>query len=257
MKNKLTVAMLAAVILATITAACKKASTTDDATPTTTTTIGAGVPDVYKKIYGATSITIEGNFVVIKATSLPDHKSPYYQNTQWSSKYEAYNGTNTLWNQNPNSISESDCTYKIPLNPVVATTHATTPLGPMGVAINGVPIFNQYAAGGAALTGEINSFDQYDGHPQQQGQYHYHDEPYYLTTTKGKDALVGFLLDGFPVYGPTENGKTISNGDLDTYHGHFAVTADYPNGIYHYHTTAASPYINGSGFYGTSGTVSN
>jgi hypothetical protein len=255
MKSNITIFIVAVAVTATITVACKKASTTNDST-TTTTVIGTGVPDVYKKMYGATSITIEGNYVVIKATSLPDHKSPYYQNTQWSSKYEAYNGTNTAWNQNPNTIAESDCTYKIPLNPTVASTHATTPLGPMGVAINGVPIFNQYAAGGAALTGEINSFDQYDGHPQQQGQYHYHAEPYYLTTNKGKDALVGFLLDGFPVYGPTENGKTISNSDLDTYHGHFAVTADYPNGIYHYHTTAAAPYINGSGFYGTAGTIS-
>jgi len=256
MKNKLMGLLLTGAVLATITAACKKDSSSGDTSTTTTTTIGAGVPDVYKKIYGATSITIEGSYVVIKATSLPDHKSPYYQGTQWSSKYETYNGTNTLWNQNPNTIAESDCTYKIPLNPTVASTHASTPLGPMGVAVNGVPIFNQYAAGGAALTGEINSFDQYDGHPQQQGMYHYHAEPYYLTTTKGKDALVGFLLDGFPVYGPTENGKTISNSDLDTYHGHFAVTADYPNGIYHYHTTAAAPYINGSGFYGTAGTIS-
>src|SRR4051794_28188546 len=118
MKNKLLGLITTTVILATITAACKKDSSSgsDSTTTTTTTTIGAGVPDVYKKIYGATSIYIEGSYVVIKATSLPDHKSPYYQNTQWAStKYEAYNGTNTLWNQNPNTIAESDCTYKIPL----------------------------------------------------------------------------------------------------------------------------------------------
>jgi len=254
MKNYLMGYMVTAALLTTINTACKKTSTVD---ATTGTTIGAGVPDVYKKIYGATSIYIDGSYVVIKATSLPDHKSPYYQGTQWAStKYEVYNGTNTLWNQNPNTITESDCTYRIPLNPTVATTHASTPLGPMGVALNGVPIFNQYAAMGAALTNEINSFDQYDGHPQQQGMYHYHAEPYYLTTNKGKDALLGFLLDGFPVYGPTENGKTISNSDLDVYHGHFGVTADYPNGIYHYHVTTAAPYINGNGFYGTAGTVS-
>jgi len=251
-------AMLITVLLISGFIACKKTSDTSTSTgTTTTTTIGTGVPDVYKKIYGATSITVEGSYIVIKATSLPDHKSPYYQNTQWAStKYEAYNGTNTLWNQNPNVIAEADCTYKIPMNPTVATTHAATPMGAMGVALNGVPIFNQYAAGGAALTGEINSFDQYDGHPQQQGMYHYHAEPYYLTTAKGKDALIGFLLDGFPVYGPTEGGKTIANSDLDVYHGHTGVTADYPNGIYHYHITNAAPYINGNGFYGTAGTVS-
>ncbi|MEO8887385.1 MAG: YHYH protein [Mucilaginibacter sp.] len=239
---------------------CKKDNSLTSTTTTTTTTKTTGtapVPDIYKKIYNTTDMYVDGNYLVIKTTSLPDHKSPYYKNTQWAStKYEAYNGTNPLWNQNPNTIAESDITFKIPLNPTVATTHSATPLGPMGVAINGVPIFNQYAAGGTPLTGEVNSFDQYNGHPQQQGQYHYHAEPYYLTTTKGKDALIGFLLDGFPVYGPMENGKTITNADLDAYHGHIAATADYPGGIYHYHTTAADPYINGNGFYGTPGTVS-
>jgi hypothetical protein len=63
-------------------------------------------------------------------------------------------------------------------------------------------------------------------------------------------------LDGFPVYGPTENGKLLTSADLDAYHGHTTVTADFPNGIYHYHFTADYPYLNGNGFYGTSGTVS-
>jgi hypothetical protein len=256
MKNKLFVSTSSILMLLVIICACKKNSS-DDSSSTTTTTIGAGVPDVYKKIYGATDIEISGNYVVIKATSLPDHKSPYYLGTQWAStKYEAYNGTNTNWSQNPNTIAESDVTYKIPLNPTVASTHQATPGGPIGVAINGVPLFDQYAAMGSPLTSEINSFDQYGGHPQQQGMYHYHAEPFYLTATKGKDALIGFLLDGFPVYGPTENGKTITNADLDIYHGHTSATADYPNGIYHYHITSTDPYINGSGFYGTPGTVS-
>lgn len=248
-------------LLFVATVSCKKDSTGTTTTTTSTSvlntpTIGTGVPAVFKKIYNAKEIYVEGNYVVIKVTSLPDHKSPYYKGTQWAAtQYEAYNGTNPLWNQNPNTIAESDVTFKIPLNPAVATTHTSTPMGPMGVAINGVPIFNQYAAGGSPLTGEKNSFDQYDGHPQQQGMYHYHAEPYYLTTAKGKDALLGFLLDGFPVYGPLEGGKTITNTDLDVYHGHFAVTADYPAGIYHYHTTDADPYINGNQFYGTAGTL--
>jgi hypothetical protein len=67
--------------------------------------------------------------------------------------------------------------------------------------------------------------------------------------------LLGFLLDGFPVYGPLENSITITNADLDAYHGHTHATADFPNGIYHYHFTAAAPYLNGSGFKGTAGTV--
>ena len=232
--------------------ACKKDSTTQ-----TNNTTSDSIPSVYKTVYGATDMYVSGDYLYIKCTGLPDHKSPYYQGTQWSAQYEAYNGSNTKWSQNPNKIASFNYTFKIPVNPKVATTHSATPGGPIGVAINGVPIFNQYAAMGAALTGEINSFDQYNGHPQQQGGYHYHLEPVYLTTNKGKSALLGFLLDGFPLYGPTENGKTITNADLDAYHGHSTTTTEYPNGIYHYHTTDADPYINGSGFYGAPGTVSN
>ncbi|QHV97092.1 YHYH protein [Spirosoma endbachense] len=231
-------------------------STTATGTTTSTVSVGTGVPDVYKKIYGASEIYVEGTNIVIKTKGRPDHKSPYYKGTQWeSSLYEAYNGTNTKFGANPNTISEFSLTFKIPMNPQIEASHAATPLGSIGIALNGVAFFNQYAAMRAALTNEINGFDQYGGHPQQQGQYHYHVEPTYLTKNKGKDALLGFLLDGFPVYGPQENGKTVTNADLDSYHGHSHATADYPNGIYHYHITAEDPYLNGSGFYGKAGTV--
>ena len=119
------------------------------------------------------------------------------------------------------------------MNPVVNSAHACTPREPMGVVLNGVAIFNHYAAPGDDLTNEINSFDQYNGHPQQQGGYHYYLEAAYLTSLLGAEALIGFLLDGFPVYGPKENGVAVTNADLDIYHGYSHATADYPNGIYH------------------------
>lgn len=211
------------------------------------------VPDVYRKIYGASSIARSGDYILIKTTGIPDHKSPYFQNTEWAiAQYEAYTGTNTAWKQNPNKIVSFSYTFRLPVAPKEAATKSATAGGPIGVALNGVPFFNQYAAMQAPLTDEVNSFDQYNGHPAPAGDYHYHAEPTYLTANKGKEALVGFLLDGFPVYGPTENGKLVTN--LDKYHGHSHATADFPSGIYHYHITAADPYINGSGYYGTPGT---
>ena len=136
------------------------------------------------------------------------------------------------------------------------SSHPATPMGAIGFALNGVPLFNQYAAGGVALGNEKKGFDQYYGHPQQQGAYHYHVEPLYLTTvTATKSSLLGFLLDGFPVYGPEENGTLVVNDSLDVYHGHTHATVDFPGGIYHYHITSTDPYLNGSGFYGFPGTV--
>jgi YHYH protein len=217
---------------------------------------GGSLPAVYNKIYGATSITYDGTWVTIKCNALPDHKSAYYATS--NPLYEAFSGTTfsgVTFAKNPNSINTQNITLKIPANPVVAATHAATPMGVMGVALNGVPLFNQYAAGGSPLTNEITSFDQWWGHPQQTGMYHYHVEPKYLTTVKAtKSSLMGFLLDGFPVYGPEDDGG-ITPSNLDVYHGHAHATTDYPSGIYHYHFSTAAPYLNGNGFYGTAGTV--
>jgi hypothetical protein len=235
---------------------CKKDDTTTTITTPSTSIVTVPI-DIYKKIYGATEVYADGDFAVVKTTNMPDHKSPYFKGTQWeSTKYEAYNGTNTQFVLNPNRIAAQNITFRFPLKPAVDAAHSATPLGAIGIAINGVVLFNQYAAMNAPLTNEINSFDQYNAHPQQQGSYHYHVEPTYLTTTKGKSALIGFLLDGYPVYGSQENGKTITNSDLDVYHGHTSATAEFPNGIYHYHFTNEAPYLNGSGFYGVKGTVS-
>ena len=217
---------------------------------------GSTLPAVYNKIYGATSITFDGTWVTIKCNALPDHKSAYYPAA--NPLHENFSGTTFgggTFAINPNTISTQNITLKIPVNPALNAAHSATPMGVIGVALNGVPFFNQYAAGGTPLTGEINSFDQWWGHPQNSGLYHYHVEPLYLTTVKAtKWALMGFLLDGFPVYGPKEENNTDPTG-LDVYHGHTHVTIDYQAGIYHYHFTAAAPYLNGNGFYGTPGTV--
>ena len=222
----------------------------------TVTSSSPTLPSVYNKIYGATSITFDGTWVTIKYNALPDHKSAYYPVA--NPLHENFAGTTFgggTFAQNPNSISTQLITLKIPVNPVVAATHAATPMGVMGVSLNGVPLFNQYAAGGSPLTGEINSFDQWWGHPQMTGMYHYHVEPLYLTTVKStKWGIMGFLLDGFPVYGPKEENNTDPTG-LDVYHGHTHATVDFPSGIYHYHFSTAAPYLNGNGFYGTAGTV--
>lgn len=227
--------------------------------PEATATNPVAVPAVYSKIYGATSITNDGIYITIKTNGMPDHKSVYYPVA--NPLYEAFSGTTFGGNgfvKNPNTIATQTLTFNIPVNPVVAVTHAATPLGPIGVALNGVALFNQYAGpNNQALTGEIASFDKYYGHPQQTGQYHYHVEPLYLTTVKSvKSGLMGFLLDGFPVYGPQEeNGTVVTSAAVDAYHGHVHATIDYPTGIYHYHFTSDAPYLNGNGFYGTAGTV--
>ena len=218
-------------------------------------TEGNDVPEIYQKIYSASDMYLEDGFVVIQVNGVPDHNSPYFDASD--DRNVAYSGTNENFNLNPNRIDlNANYTYKIPLNPTAASNPRPTQLGSIGVALNGVSFYNQYAGpNNQPLTDEIDSFDQYNGHPQRVGEYHYHVEPTYLTQSQGNNVLLGFLLDGFPVYGPFENGARVVNSLLDEYHGHEHVTADYPEGIYHYHITNEDPYLNGSGFFGSAGTI--
>ena len=40
-------------------------------------------------------------------------------------------------------------------------------------------------------------------------------------TSSDKSALVGYLLDGFPIYGPEDElGNSLTTADLNEYHGH-------------------------------------
>jgi len=231
-------------------------SSSDDDSTTDPNTTQYDITPILTKFTGTgLTVSVNGNSVTFTTQNLPDHKSPYWPTN--NALYEAYNGSNSSFHLNPNKISSQNISITVPLKPSEASNKQATSLGPIGVSVNGVVFYNQYAGpNNQALTNEINSFDQFLGHPQQSGQYHYHVEPTSLTGQFGNSAFLGLLADGFPVYGPVENGKTITNSDLDAYHGHLSATVDFPNGIYHYHITPnEDPYINGNGFYGTPGNI--
>jgi YHYH protein len=148
--------------------------------------------------------------------------------------------------------------YVIPLCPKGAGRTTPTELGVIGVSVEGVPLYNQYAAGGLPIgLGELDTFDQWNGHPDPSGVYHHHKTPYFLTRVlhRNNNRILGYLLDGFPVYGPIENGRYVRNDELDAAHGHRHRTVDFggPEGMYHYHFTDTFPYINGAGYRGTPG----
>jgi len=226
-------------------------ASTGTSTPSTpaapaASTAATSLPAMYARFGNGTQISLSGTTVVIATKDLPDHKSPY-----WGAGSALYEAPQPGMFVNPNMISAQNITFRIPASPARATP-SSTPLGPIGVATNGVALFNQYAAGMQPLGPEIQSFDRYNGHPTPSNQYHYHVEPLWLTASS-KSVLIGVLLDGFPVYGPQDaNGATPA--DLDSCNGHTTATPDFPNGIYHYHITSAPPYISGC-FAGAAGTV--
>jgi hypothetical protein len=226
--------------------ACEAATTSP---LSTTTTRPTDLPAGFSQFASTVGLRIEGNYVVVSTTDVPDHTSPYFGSG--SAKYESPQAGMV---PNPSLISAQTYVLKIPRTPAVAGSATDTPMDAIGVALNGVVFFNQYAAGRTALGPELISMDRWNGHPAPRNNYHYHLEPVWLTTAS-KSALIGFLLDGFPVYGPQHPDGSVPSG-LDACNGHASATAEYPAGIYHYHITATAPYISGC-FKGTAGTVTN
>lgn len=146
--------------------------------------------------YGTkTKVAIEGKYRKMVTNSLPNHTTGTFPNKG-----------------NPNRITAQSITYLIPLNPVY-TGKAVWARQP-GVALNGVKFEPETAEAFVCVTGEryrIEAFqslvdlglDSNHAHVQPTGAYHYHGVPTGLVnkhTTEEDLVLVGFAMDGFPIY---------------------------------------------------------
>ena len=141
------------------------------ASTTPTTTAAGSIPAVYAKFGNGVQVSLDSQTVVLRTTDVPDHTSPYFG--VGKTGYETPQAGMVV---NPNLIAAQTIVLRVPVSHAVATA-GDTPLGPTGIATNGVVLFNQYAAGRTPLTGEIFAFDRYNGHPSPSNQYHYHIEP--------------------------------------------------------------------------------
>lgn len=118
------------------------------------------------------------------------------------------------WQGNPNIPANQNFVYKITRTPQVNSgTAVNTPLGHIGVWINGVSMFNakdafSYNNQGVwnqnAIYNEGASFDDCLGHPAPNGEYHHHLNPTCLyddSNAAVHSPIIGWAFDGFPVYG--------------------------------------------------------
>jgi hypothetical protein len=225
------------------------------------------------------SITVEGDYRIIRANGLPDHAPGQFPNRG-----------------NPNRIAAQNYNFRVPLHPQTNTQPTRLGMYPFGVAVNGV-VFDPGAAEWwngdrnwqyEPMGGAINlGVDQNNAHVQPGGAYHYHAIPVglmnKLTGGKSKMALVGWAADGFPIYGPWSfsdakstnsalkkmkssyrvksgartggpggnyDGSFVADyefvngaGDLDECNGRFGCTAEFPQGMYYYVLTEDWPFI--------------
>lgn len=137
----------------------------------------------------------------------------------------------------------------IRLAPKVATKPTTIDAA-LGVAVNGVPIYD-YSSQGALdpsvydpkfdtkATGEL---DVCNGHSGRGDDYHYHAAPTCMMAAMknaGPRAILGWGFDGYPIYGNSNpDGTPIAAGELD-------VCNSKPDPTFgrRYHTSDAHPYI--------------
>ena len=228
-------------ILAVFIAACSKTSDATTVTPSTTSTGSVSITDVVKSKYkSAVTVSTSGSSITLKSVGVPDHVTPYWGTG--NAQYEAQKAGQTL---TPGSLMSQNFAMTLTTTPAEAGTKEATSLGPIGMALNGVAIFNDREGGNVPVDAAVlQTFDRAGGHSGPGGLYHYHFDGDF--TSKDDARLIGFLRDGFPIYGRRDMDGTYPS-NLDTNGGHIAATTDFPAGIYHYHSAKTS-YLN-SAFY--------
>lgn len=159
-----------------------------------------GIPaDVQQVFYSA-------NFAYVKCTGIPSY-------------------TIGPWAMNPNTPANQNWVFKIARFPVPDPTPSVAGNGQIGVLINGVVLFN----GGDAMSYnnqniwhrlaqyfEAVSFDTSGGHPSPQRSYHYHInmKKLYSPDSTAHSPVLGYMFDGYPLYGPYAYENSNGTGDI-------------------------------------------
>ncbi len=155
------------------------------------------------------------------------------------------------YDRNPSPITPREKVVTIPKNPVKAAKPSCLPLGAIGVAKNGVMLYNSLDARNMdARAHEMQ--DSCEGHPNP-AEYHYHAGSACVVgsnTNAGPNSAVlfGYAFDGFGIYVERDSkGAMLTNADLDACHGRTSKVMW--NGkmqkIYHYVVTQEFPYLLG------------
>lgn len=178
---------------------------------------------------------------IITGNALPNHPTGIFPIQRGTIPFK-YDG-------NPNIISEHVVNYTLPAIPQVAASPCCVGFGPSGISLTGSAIYHGSSTlGNDAAAHEM--LDRFGGHTDGTERYHYHypsqdHQDHIHKHTSGHSALMGYMLDGFGIYGPYgENGELLSSKDLDECHGHAhpVLWDGQMINLYHYHWTYDFPY---------------
>jgi hypothetical protein len=188
------------------------------------------------------NVTLDGNGNrIITGNALPDHPTGVFPIDPNSVAYQ--------YDRNPNAILGRQILYQFPAIPAVAEQESCVNFGASGISLTGSVIYHGASTlGNDAAAHEI--LDSYGGHSDGTNTYHYHYPSQNLQDhihrhESGHSALMGYMLDGFGIYGPYgEDGELLWSKDLDECHGHThpVLWDGVLINLYHYHWTNDFPY---------------
>lgn len=226
----------------------------DSGTGTTATcdTPATELSSAFLEFVAAPNVTVvlseDGCNVALESAGKPDHTSSYWDAGNASGLYvEPEDASLFSAQRSPGDIEDyiNDFDLTVSVSPQLAASSSATPLGAIGIALSGAPIFNDSEGNGDVSLGVIQGFDRNGAHTGPQT-YHYHLEPQAISYDD--DALVGIMADGFFIFGRRCYSAGGYPTDLDESNGHSTITLYTGSGAedaeYHYHISAEQ-YLNG------------
>ncbi|GBL04462.1 YHYH protein [Glaciecola sp. KUL10] len=193
----------------------------------------------------------DGCFVTLESDGKPDHTSSYWDAGNASGLYVEPEDSELFdRRRSPGDIEDYSNLFEltVPVEPELATVSSATPLGAIGIAISGTPIFNDSEGNGDVSAGVIDGFDRNGAHTGPQT-YHYHLEPKAISFDD--DKLVGIMSDGFLIFGRRCFSTVDYPTDLDESNGHVSHTlytgSNPEDAEYHYHISNEQ-YLNAENY---------
>ncbi len=153
------------------------------------------------------------------------------------------------YDRNPSHIEPHDVNLTFDALPQAAASPRCVTFGATGISLTGNAIYHGASTlGNDAAAHEM--LDAYGGQSDGTTTYHTHFLTDELldrldTCEPGHSALMGYIMDGYGIYGPRgEDGKILSSKDLDACHGHThpVLWDGKTENLYHYHWTYDFPY---------------
>lgn len=209
--------------------------------------------DISKKVHVSGAATWQAEYTVnlangtrtIVTNDLPSHPTGIFPIAASDPAY--------AYDRNPDSIKGQSLTFNLNASPSYGAPNCIG--GEVGIMTTGVALFNGFdAAGRDAGAWEVQ--DNCSGHPQKEGEYHYHTLSSCIKDVS-VHTVIGYALDGFPITGPqVAVDNILTTSDLDECHGltsqvkldgkdvttyHYVMTQDFPYSVSCFRSQAIQP----------------